>query len=189
MDLTKNIILNTDSYKPSHWLQYPPGTEGAYFNIASRGGKWNDVLFYGLQMILMDELRKPITKEMIDEAEKYLTAHGEPFNREGWEYILKEHNGFIPVRIRAVPEGTIVPTKNVLATVETTDPKCYWVGSYVETMLMRLWYPTTVASNSYNVKKIIKRYLEETGDVAGLPFKFHDFGARGSTVFESAFWV
>lgn len=186
MDLTNNLILNTDSYKASHWLQYPPGTTNVFSYIESRGGKWPVTVFYGLQMILKEYLSKPITKEMIDEAEQFWTAHGEPFNRQGWEYILNEHNGYVPVRIRAVPEGTVVPVSNVLVTVEATDPKCFWVVSYIETLLMRVWYPTTVASNSYNVKQIIKKYLEETGDPAGLSFKFHDFGARGSTSFEAA---
>lgn len=187
MDFTKNIILNTDSYKASHWLQYPPGTKNVFSYIESRGGKWNHTVFYGLQIALKEYFSKPITKEMIDEAETFWKAHGEPCNRAGWEYILAEHNGYLPVRIRAVPEGTVVPTSNALVTVEATDPNCYWLVSYIETALLRaVWYPTTVASNSYNVKMIIKRYLEETGDVAGLSFKFHDFGARGSTSLEAA---
>lgn len=187
MDFTKNILLNTDSYKASHWLQYPPGTKNVFSYIESRGGKWNHTVFYGLQIALKEYFSKPITKEMIDEAETFWKAHGEPFNRAGWEYILTKHNGYLPVRIRAVPEGTVVPTSNALVTVEATDPNCYWLVSYIETALLRaVWYPTTVASNSYNVKMIIKRYLEETGDVAGLSFKFHDFGARGSTSLEAA---
>lgn len=186
MDLTKNLILNTDSYKASHWLQYPPNTTNVFSYVESRGGKWSKVVWYGLQIILLSELSKPITQEMIDEAEMFWKAHGEPFNKEGWQYILEKHNGLLPVRIKAAPEGTVVPNHNVLMTIEATDPKCFWVVSYLETLLMRVWYPVTVASNSYNVKQIIKRYLEETGDPTGLPFKFHDFGARGSTSFESA---
>ncbi len=187
MDLTNNLILNTDSYKASHWLQYPPNTTNVFSYIESRGGEWPVTVFYGLQIELIETLNKPITQKMIDEAAQFWPKHGLPFNREGWEYILKEHNGYLPIRIRAVPEGTVVPVSNVLVTVEATDPKCYWVVSYVETILMRaVWYPTTVASNSYNVKQIIKKYLEKTGDPAGLPFKFHDFGARGATSFEAA---
>jgi nicotinamide phosphoribosyltransferase len=187
MDLTQNIILNTDSYKASHWLQYPPGTKNVFSYIESRGGKWPKTVFYGLQIALKDYLSKPITKQMIDEAEMFWKAHGEPFNREGWEYILNKHNGYLPVRIRAVPEGTVVPVSNILVAVEATDPKCFWLVSYIETLLMRaVWYGSTVASNSYNVKQIIKKYLEKTGDPAGLGFKFHDFGARGATSFEAA---
>ncbi|TFH07294.1 MAG: nicotinate phosphoribosyltransferase [Candidatus Thorarchaeota archaeon] len=187
MDLTKNLILNTDSYKASHWLQYPPKTKNVFSYIESRGGEYPWTVFYGLQIFLKEYLSTPITAEMIDDAELFWKAHGEPFNREGWEYILKEHNGYLPLRIRAVPEGTVVPTSNVLVTVEATDPNCYWLVSYMETGLMRAaWYGTTVATNSYNIKRIIKKYLEETGDPNLLPFKFHDFGARGATSFEQA---
>lgn len=185
--MSTNIILNTDSYKASHWLQYPEGTENVFSYIESRGGKYDHTLFFGLQMYLKEYLSKPITKEMIDEAEAFWKVHGEPFNREGWEYILEKHNGFIPVRIKAVPEGMMVPTHNVLVTVEATDPKCYWVVSYIETSLLRaVWYPTTVSTISWTIKQIIKRYLEETGDPAGIAFKLHDFGARGVSSQESA---
>ncbi|CAB4162527.1 PncB Nicotinic acid phosphoribosyltransferase [uncultured Caudovirales phage] len=185
--MEKNIILNSDSYKYSQWNQYPEGTEIVYSYIESRGGKWDSTVFFGLQMFLKEYLAKPVTMEDIDEAEAIILAHGEPFNRAGWEYIVREHGGKLPVEIRAVPEGTIVPNRNVLVTIENTDPECYWLTSFLETALLRaVWYPTTVATNSYESKKIIRRYLEKTGDVAGLPFKLHDFGFRGVSSFESA---
>lgn len=187
---TINLLLNTDSYKASHWLQYPPKTEKVFSYIESRGGKYDKTVFFGLQIFLKEYLSKPITKEMIDEAEVFWTAHGEPFNREGWEYILTEHKGYLPLRIQAVPEGTVVPVRNVLATVENTDEKCFWLTSYVETSLLRcVWYGTTVATNSWSIKQVIRKYLEETADeeaMAGLPFKLHDFGARGVSSYESA---
>lgn len=187
---TNNIILNTDSYKASHWLQYPPNTEAVFSYIESRGGQYSETVFFGLQMFLKEYLTRPITKEMIDEAEVFWAAHGEPFNREGWEYILNEYDGFLPVRIKAAPEGTVVPTRNVLATIENTDPRCFWLTSYVETALLRaIWYPTTVATNSWSIKQVIRKELEDTADeeaLGGLNFKLHDFGARGVSSFESA---
>lgn len=183
----RNIILNSDSYKYSQWVQYPPKTTGVYSYIESRGGPWEKTLFIGLQPFLIEYLSRPITKADIDEAEAIITAHGEPFNREGWEYILKEHNGKLPVRIKAAPEGSLIPVKNVLVTIENTDPKCYWLTSFLETALLRaVWYPTTVATNSYESKKIIMEYLEKTGDPALIDFKLHDFGARGVSSEESA---
>ena len=187
MSITKSILLNVDSYKPSHWLQYPPKTQCIFSYIESRGGVFPDTTFFGLQMFLKEYLSKPITLQDIEQADTFLKAHGVPFNREGWMGILKKHNGKLPVRIKAVPEGTTVPTKNVLLTVENTDPEFYWVTSYIETALLRsVWYPTTVATTSRSIKKIIKEALEETGDPTGLPFKLHDFGARGVSSFESA---
>lgn len=187
MDLT-NLILNTDSYKTSHFVQYPPGTEYVSSYIESRGGDYDESCFFGLQMFLKDYLSTPITKEDIDEAEEMITAHGLPFNRAGWEHILSEHRGYLPLGISAVPEGSVIPTHNVLAQIVNTDPKVPWLTSYAETMLLRgVWYPTTVATISRHVKKVIKRYLDETADSSeGLPFKLHDFGARGVSSNESA---
>lgn len=182
-----NPILNTDSYKASHWLQYPPGTENVFSYIESRGGVYDGVLFYGLQMYLKEYLCKPVTEENIVEAEAVIKAHGEPFNRQGWEKLLNKHGGYMPLCIKAVPEGTFIPNSNALVTVEATDPEFFWLPSYIETGLLRaVWYPTTVATISFFIKKLIKSYLEETGDVATLPFKLHDFGARGVSSFESA---
>ena len=107
MKLSHSIILNTDSYKCSQFRQYPPGTEYVYSYIESRGGEWDRTVFFGLQAFLREYMTTPITQADIDIAEKIITAHGEPFNREGWEYIVKQHGGKLPVEIRALPEGTV----------------------------------------------------------------------------------
>jgi nicotinamide phosphoribosyltransferase len=186
-----NLILNTDSYKASHWLQYPPGTQYVSSYIESRGCdyNWDGTVFFGLQMFLKEYLSKPITKEMIDEADEFLTSHGEPFNRVGWEYILNKYNGYLPVKIQSVPEGMWIPTGNVLVQVVNTDSKVPWITSYLETSLLRaIWYPTTVATQDFEIKRIIKYYLDKTSeDTEGqIGFKLHDFGARGVSSMESA---
>lgn len=184
---TNNLILNTDSYKASHFLQYPPGTTSVFSYIESRGGKYDKTVFFGLQMFLKEYLSKPITQWDIDEADTFWKAHGEPFNRDGWQSLLEKYDGYMPVTIRAVPEGTVVPNRNVLVTIENTDPEFFWVTSYLETILLRaIWYATTVATNSWSIKQTIKKALEETGDPAELMFKLHVFGARGVSSFESA---
>lgn len=186
--MTHNIILMGDSYKYSQFNQYPPGTEYVYSYIESRGGKYRDTVFFGLQAFILEYLvGQVVTQENIDEAEEILLAHGEPFYREGWEYILNEHDGYLPVKIEAVPEGTVISYKNALVTIVNTDPKCYWLTSFLETILLQaVWYPTTVATNSREIKKVIADALERTGDPEGLPFKLHDFGARGVSSLESA---
>jgi nicotinamide phosphoribosyltransferase len=169
------------------WKQYPVGTTGVYSYIESRGGKYDETLMFGLQAFIKEYLLEPITQADIDVADEILTAHGEPFNRAGWQYILDNHQGFLPLVIRAVPEGTVVPVSNVLATVENTDPECFWLTTYLETALLRaVWYGTTVATQSFKIKKVILEYLEKTGDPSGINFKLHDFGARGVSSFESA---
>jgi len=184
----QNIILNADSYKASHYLQYPPGTRFVSSYIESRGGAFEQTVFFGLQMFLKDYLTRPITQDDIDEAEAVLTAHGVPFNRDGWQHILERHDGYLPIEIQAVPEGTVLPVRNVLVQVMNTDPAVPWLTSYVETALLRaVWYPTTVATVSWQAKQIIKGYLEATANtLAGLPFKLHDFGARGASSEETA---
>ncbi len=184
----KNIILNTDSYKASHYLQYPPNTTYVSSYIESRGGEYEKTVFFGLQMFIKEYLTKPFTLADINEAEQVLISHGLPFNREGWEYILATYAGYLPIEIQAVAEGSVIPSKNVLVQVMNTDPKCFWLTSYVETMLLRaIWYPTTVATVSYHCKGLINLYLEETADnTEGLPFKLHDFGSRGASSEETA---
>ena len=188
MKCLDNLLLNTDSYKASHWLQYPPGTDATFFYVESRGGLYDRTLFYGLQAILKEYLGKPISHADVDEARDLFAAHGEPFNEAGWRDIVDRHGGFMPIRVRAVPEGTVVPTHQALVTIESTDPSAYWVPSYLETMLLRLWYPVTVATISWHAKQTIRQFLERTSDDAEgqLPFKLHDFGARGVSSAESA---
>lgn len=184
-----NIILNTDSYKTSHWRMYPPGTERVYCYIESRGGRWPQTLFFGLQALLKESLTMPVFDCDIDEAETIFASHGVPFNRAGWQHIVDSHHGYLPVSIRAVPEGAVLPTRNVLVTIENTDPACYWLPTYLETALLRaVWYPTTVATNSWFCKQIIKIWLDKTcDDPAGqIDFKLHDFGGRGASSEESA---
>ncbi|NIE62452.1 nicotinate phosphoribosyltransferase [Burkholderia sp. Ax-1719] len=182
-----NPIVNTDSYKASHFVQYPPEATGMFSYVESRGGRYDRTVFFGLQMLAKEYLCRPITAQMIEEARFFFGAHGEPFNEADWRYIVEQYDGYLPVRIRAVPEGSVVPTHNVLMTVECDDPRVFWIASYIESMLLRLWYPITVATQSWHLRKTIGRYLRKTSDdLSQLPFKLHDFGARGVSSAESA---
>ena len=189
MHLT-NPILNTDSYKFSHYLQYPPGTRAISSYVEARGhSEQPEVLFFGLQMFLKEYLSKRVTRQDIEEAEAIVTAHGLPFNRAGWTHIVEKHGGFLPLLIEALPEGMSVRRGVPVAQVVNTDPACYWLTSYIETALLRaIWYPSTVASNSRKVREVIRPLLEKTCDdpASVLPFRLHDFGARGATSFEQA---
>ncbi len=187
--LGSNLLLRTDSYKVSHWMQYPPGTQTVFSYIESRGGLFSHSLFFGLQAYLREYLQTPVTRDDVDEAAALMAVHGEPFNREGWLRLIEKHGGLMPVRIRAVPEGSVLPVHNVLATIENTDPEFFWVTSFLETELLRaIWYPTTVATVSAAAKTTLLRYLEATCDdpQGQIAFKLHDFGARGVSSLESA---
>ncbi len=189
----ENIILMSDSYKASHYKQYPPGTEYVYSYFESRGGKYDTVTFFGLQYFLKRYLSGPVvTQEGIDQAAMYYAAHfknGELFNKSGWEYILREHGGRLPVEIKAVPEGTKVPYQNVLFTMVNTDPQCFWLTNFLETILVQVWYPMTVATHSGSMREVISKYLEKTSDIPvseSIGFKLQDFGFRGVSSVETA---
>lgn len=183
-----NFILNTDSYKNSHFTFEEARTTSNYSYIeARRGGDYNEVVFFGLQDYVARYLSDPINYDMIDEAEEQIEAHGLPFNRDGWEYIIKKHGGYMPLLIKALPEGMIVPHGVPLVTVENTDDKCAWLSSYIETSLQRaVWYPSTIASRSRRWKQRLLPLLTESGTPETIDFKVVDFGARGATCNEAA---
>ena len=185
-----NIILLSDSYKTGHYLQYPPKTNTVYSYFESRGGRSPHTMFFGLQYYLKKYLQGVVvTEEKIQEAKEIITAHmgnERLFNEKGWRYILENHGGKLPVRIKAVPEGAIVDNFNVLVTVENTDPNCYWLTNYLETLLVQVWYASTVATQSNAILKMLTEFAELTGDTSLVNFKLHDFGFRGVSSVESA---
>lgn len=195
---TDNLILATDSYKYSHWKQYPKGTEYVYSYFESRGCDregWNEVVFFGLQYFIKRYLMgQVITRAKIDEALELCSEHFQGdglFYKEGFEYILEKHGGKLPIIIKSLPEGMVVPTKTALFTMVNTDPKCFWLTNLLETLLVQVWYPMTVCTNSWYQKKAIHKALEETGNTewsipGGSVFKLHDFGFRGVSSVESA---
>lgn len=186
-NIDHNIILNVDNYKHCHYLLYPPGTEYISSYIESRGGDLPSTLFVGLQAFLREYMMRPITLEDIDEAEFILREQGMHFNRDLWLGILNDHDGYLPVEIEAVPEGTVLPPHNVLVQIINTDPKYAWATSFFETALLRaVWYPTTIASISWLAKQVIRDSLERTSDNPEvLRHMLHDYGARGVSSQES----
>jgi len=187
-----NICYKSDSYKVGgHWNMLPPGTTNTHAYFESRpGAKWDKTVFFGLQAILEEHLcGRQVTLEKIQKAKHLVKCHfGDEkfFNEAGWMDILNNHNGELPIVIKAVPEGTVVPVNNVLMTVEATDEKHAWLVNYLETILSQVWYPCTVATLSREVKKVIFNYLAYTSDKGLLDFMLHDFGYRGVSSYESA---
>jgi len=186
-----NLILATDSYKLNHWKQYPDDTTGVYSYFESRtGAEFPYTVFFGLQPILRKLEGVVVTPADVTEAAlvaKYHFGDESLFNAAGWNHIIDVHGGCLPLRIKAVQEGTVVPTGNVLMTVENTCPECYWLTNAVESLLTHVWYPSTVATLSRHTIDSIGAFLDMTADSRdGLPFMLHDFGYRGSTSDESA---
>lgn len=187
-----NPLMQTDSYKLSHFNQYPDDTEGVFSYFESRvGAEWNATVFFGLSYLLRRYLSgRRVDMASIATTEDFVGRHlGNPelFNRAGWEHIVKEHEGKLPLRIRAVREGSIIPVSNVMMTVENTDPKCYWLTNYVESLLTHIWYPCTVATLSRAVRDDMANFMRDTADsMDPLKFMLHDFGYRGVSSEESA---
>lgn len=185
-----NIIFDTDSYKYSHAQQYPEDTETVFSYIEPRKSwdNYDEVVFFGLQLELA-KLRGPvITQRDLDEATPFLKMHGFDMFVNGWQYIIDNHDGCLPIQIDALQEGSITPVSIPQVRIFNTDPECWWLPSFLETRILRgVWYPSTVATLSHNVIKSIREKLILTdGNDEGYQFKLHDFGARGASSTETA---
>lgn len=181
-----NIIKNTDSYKMSHFKGYPAGLTEMYSYLESRGGRYEDIVFVGLEPIL-ETLAQGVSQDDLNEAVQFAEKHGVPLNKDGWQLIIDEYQGRLPVEITALPEGSIASPSIPLLTVRNTDPRMAWLTSYLETMLLRVWYPTTVASRIHKMKENIRPYYEETTDAGEVsPFAILDFSSRGVSSLEQS---
>lgn len=182
-----NFILDTDSYKLSHFLGYPADAQHVYSYAESRGGKYPATVMHGMQKFAQELAQVRVSRGDVYEAAAFARDHGVPFNEEGWLNLVLKHRGRVPVRIQAAPEGLLIPTRNVLATVENTDPTMPWLTSYVETALVRaIWYPMTVATRIHYMKERIRPIFDATSDTGDMGFAVLDFSARGCSSRESA---
>lgn len=183
-----NPLLSVDSYKLSHFNQYPIGTEHIYsYGVPRKGlGK---IVITGINEFVQ-QINCGLTENNVEELKELASRHGVPWNTQGWEALVSKYgeDAQFPILVRGVPEGSLVDSGTPVFTVVNTDPEFPWLTSFFETLALRcVWYPSTVATISRNAKRIIKAGMEKTGaDMTGLPFKLHDFGARGVSSGESA---
>lgn len=186
-------MAKTDSYKWSHFYQRPSDLEFVSSYIESRGVEdgrdWEQMVVAGIPYLLETFVTRPlVTRESLDRMKKRVPAHGVSFNEQGWEDLLRIHGGYAPVHVQALEEGSVVPLKTPILQLVNTDRRFNWLGSWLETHYLRsTWYPSTVATQSFHIKRLIKKYMEETaGHTNGLDFMLHDFGSRGVSSSESA---
>ncbi|MDN5288130.1 MAG: nicotinate phosphoribosyltransferase [Mucilaginibacter sp.] len=186
-----NILLQTDVYKMGHMEQYAPGCNKVYSYLTARSDKtFNETVFFGLQYYIKRYLSSPITPEM---GEEFLTYRKLILGNNSPEIELKIRAlcqlGYLPIEIKAVEEGTVLPVRNVLMTITNTHPDFYWVVGFMESLLLKLWYTITVATCSHQYRKIVNRFFAETDEDALQPlkdFQVHDFGYRGDASEEGA---
>ncbi|AZZ60960.1 nicotinate phosphoribosyltransferase [Oenococcus sp. UCMA 16435] len=186
--MKENLILDTDAYKLTHHLQYPKDLTKLYSYAEARpGSQFNTVSWFGLQMVIADHLLGRITNEMIDEAEEFsfLTfGNHHFFNREVWEQV--RDLGYLPIKIMELPEGIEVPISTPLLTLESTKSWFATTLNALESVLMHVWYPTTISTNSMYIKKALLPLFEKSGSPTGLELAVNDFGLRGASSLQSA---
>lgn len=188
----ENILFDTDSYKNAHGPLYRPRTKSIFSYIEARsGGLYKNLCYAGLQA----ELKRyytgcVVTMDMVKEAKAFYPKHmNVDFAYDAWAYVAKDLGGRLPVRIRSIPEGTIVPERCPLLTVESTGPDfTAFIASWLEPKLLRPWGTTNVATLGWHIKRDFIRFWKKTSDapVESLDFKLHDFGGRGVDSQESA---
>lgn len=189
-----SLICRIDSYKFSHPFAYPDSPEMKITAMSSYGEaripESEVVVPFGFQMFAKKYLTQQITIADIDAAEAFTEKHfgRKLFARKDYEKVVNEYNGYLPLIIRIVPEGTVIRGSMPIYTVTVLDPDLYWMSAAFETPIQRaVWYPTTIATRDYNIKQIIKEYYEKTGaNMQMLSFSLHDFGGRGVSCAEQA---
>lgn len=186
--LPTNPILASDSYKFSHPGTYATEAVGMHSSIIARTGGADMMVLFGIKMFIDSVFSEQITLEHVYEAEAFCALHGEPFDKVGWLRVVNHYNGWLPLTIKALPEGLPVPSGNAMVTVTSYDPQLMHLAQSIETKLVRaVWYPTTIATLGRKIKMLITRYYEATGvDTTLADYALHDFGARGVTCAEQA---
>lgn len=188
-----DFIYMTDGYKMDHIHQYPPGTQYVQANWTARStriGGADSVVFFGLQYFLQRYLMEIAQQtffdkpryDVIDDYKRFLNSYLGPDNKVGTDHIKELHAlGYVPLRFVALPEGTSVPYRVPMFTVENTHPDFFWVTNYIETMLSSvLWLPCTSASTAKRYKRILSDYARLTnGNSDMLNWQAHDFSFRG----------
>lgn len=169
-----------------HMLQYPEDTTEVFSYLEARK-PGHDVIFFGLQYILKKYLSKKITVKNTAEFCKYYESILGEMPNEVHLKLAALIGYHWPIEIRAVAEGTIVPTGNVLLTIRNTHPDFAWCVGFLESLLLKVWYPSTVATHSKKYRDLVEDYARETCDTdSHIPYAVHDFGYRGVSSEESA---
>ncbi|MFV8316145.1 nicotinate phosphoribosyltransferase [Mycobacterium sp. 23] len=198
-DRALDTLLATDAYKLDHRRQYPKGTEFVYSNLTARGTRLPDVdatVFFGLQAYLRQLRRRwqvffDLAPDELDavltEYEQFVTALLGP-NDIGAEHFRQLHMlGYLPLRVRAVKEGALIPLRVPYLTVENTDSRFFWLTNYLETELSaQLWQPITSATLAWRNRTLLDRRAALSGDEDAVKFQGHEFAYRGMTGTEAA---
>ncbi len=194
-----NPLLLTDGYKLGHKEQYPQGTTKVYSNWTPRKSRIegiNSVVFFGLQYFMKEYLIKQFNTEFFNQPKEQVATEYKKYvdHYLGVDYDISHiedlHDlGYLPIEIKALPEGTEVPIRVPMFTVVNTLPEFFWITNYLETLLSNIiWQPCTSATIAKQYKTILTKYAQET-DEENLDFinwQGHDFSMRGMSGIESS---
>ena len=192
-----SAILNSDYYKQSHHVQYSPHTEVVYSTWTPRKSRMdgvNKVVFFGLQYFIKDYLIDSFNKtffkrpkeEVIAEFKRVMKNTIGTDDASHWEAL---HDlGYLPLKIDALPEGTLTPIRVPMFTIENTLPEFYWLTNFVETIMStEIWKPMTSATIALQYRKICEKWAEKTcDDISYIDFQGHDFSMRGMAGVDAA---
>lgn len=184
------LLLRTDVYKFGHREQYPPGTNKVYSYLESRGSRIpgvNHTVFFGLQYYLKKFLTQSLRPEMAEEwIKRTRKILGENAPSPDHIEALCEL-GYFPLKIKALPEGSVVPCGTPLMSITNVEPEFFWLVNYIETLLLKVWYPCTVATNSLRFRMMFEQMARATCENSDhVKFQMHDFGYRGVSTEETA---
>lgn len=203
--MKKNPLTAIDFYKADHRRQYPEGTTEVYANFTPRASRLakvldeyfdNKVVFFGLQYFIKDFLQEVWIKEFFEQPKEQVlksyqrrmdTALGP--NAIGVQHLEDLHDlGYLPIKIKALPEGKRCPIGVPCMTIVNTKPEFFWLTNYLESVISAyLWKPITSATTAFEYKKLLKKHAEKTGTDEGfVQFQAHDFSFRGMSGLEDA---
>ena len=192
-------IFFKDFYKTDHRRQYPEGTELIYSNFTARESRLkgvDHVVFFGLQYFIQEYLINQFSDNFFGQPkEKVISLYKRRMDsalgpgKVATDHIEALHDlGYLPLEIKALPEGTVVPLRIPLLTIKNTHPDFFWLVNFIETLLsVTLWHPITSATIAYEYRKLLTKYAKETSDKEDfVDWQAHDFSMRGQTSLESA---
>lgn len=192
--------LLCDFYKVSHKEQYPNKTEVIYSTWIPRSNRYfpkaDRVVAFGIQSFVKKYLIKYFNKHFFSRPKELVVAeyvrvikHTLGVDNPDASHIEELHDlGYLPIRVRAVKEGTLVPIRVPMLTIENTNSKFFWVTNYLETIISNeLWLPSTSATIAYTYRQLLDKFaLETMGSTEGVQFQAHDFSMRGMGAFEAS---
>lgn len=195
-----NILapLRCDAYKTGHIFQYDPSTTLIYSNLTPRKSRVNNaegVVNFGFQYYVMAILLNYWDENFFllpkDEVIKAYKRRIDNYLGPGMsvQHIADLHDvGFLPLHVKALPEGTVSPFRVPVLTIRNTKPEFFWLTNMVETDLSNtLWQALTSATTAFGYRKVFEAFAKKTGAPrAFVPWQGHDFSYRGLTSLDSA---